>query len=167
MLASEGALFLETLEQLGGRTEWGVKIVADRGRVEETALARSAEAQALAERVSGGDDGGAYIARKKLDAIVRDDADLMLNEIVRETHARLEEWAVASVVLPAQSRELAGYTGEMVFNGAYLVDDERADAFRGLLGELASQYGPSGLAFDLTGPWPAYNFAGAGAEARS
>jgi hypothetical protein len=71
-------------------------------------------------------------------------------------------------VLPAQSRELAGYRGDMVFNGAYLVEDERVAAFTALLDELGSQYAPLGLAFDLTGPWPAYNFADATAagEAR-
>jgi hypothetical protein len=160
MLEERGELLLETLSQLDGRTEWGVKIVADRPRLEQRVRADSDEARALAAETAGRPEGGAYLARKKLDALVREEIDRTLTEVVREAHARLEEWAAASVVLPAQNRELAGYRGQMVFNGAYLVDDERSDAFARLVGELESQYAPLGLGFELTGPWPAYNFSG-------
>jgi hypothetical protein len=162
MLESRGALFQDALRRLAGKAEWGVKIVADRGRLEQHARSQSETARSLGDDITRKPEGGAYLARKKLAALVRDEADGILNEIVRETHARLEEWAAGSVVLPAQNRELSGYEGEMVFNGAYLVEDERVHAFSSLLDELGSQYAPLGLTFDLTGPWPAYNFANAG-----
>jgi hypothetical protein len=161
MLAERAELFQDALARVAGSAEWGVKIVADRTVLEQHARATSDEARALADDVAAGREGGAYIARKKLAALVRDESDRILDEVVRETHARLEEWAASSVILPAQSRELAGYEGDMVFNGAYLVEDERVEAFAALLGDLRSQYASLGLAFDLTGPWPAYNFAGA------
>jgi hypothetical protein len=70
---------------------------------------------------------------------------------------------VASELLAPQSAELSGHSGEMVLNGAYLVDDERLDGFRSVVEELGRAYADSGLAFELTGPWPAYNFAGSAA----
>jgi hypothetical protein len=164
MLEDRGALFHDTLARLSGKSEWGVKIVADRTRLEQHAREQSDEARALAADAGGGSEGGAYLARKKLAAIVRDESDRILDEVVRETHARLEEWAAGSVILPAQSRELAGYRGDMVFNGAYLVEDDRLDTFAALLDDLRAQYASLGLALDLTGPWPAYNFAGASPE---
>ena len=160
MLESSAAMFEDALGRLEGKAEWGVKVVAERARLEEHARSGSEEARALAGEASGKPEGGAYLARKKLAAVIRDEADRLLDSVVRETHARLEEWAAASVVLPAQSRELAGYSGEMVFNGAYLVEDERRETFAALVEELGTQYGQLGLAFELTGPWPAYNFAG-------
>jgi hypothetical protein len=160
MLESRQALLREALARVAGKQEWGVKIVANRGRIEEHARREiGVEAE-----VDGKSEGGAYLARKKLAGRVREEADRMLDEAVRETHARLEEWAAASVVLPAQNRELAGYDGDMVFNGAYLVEDERTGQFTALVEELRSQYAPLGLGFDLTGPWPAYNFAAAEPE---
>jgi hypothetical protein len=160
MLESRGAELRDALARLAGKAEWGVKVVADRARLEDHARSQNDEAVGLADEVAGRPEGAAYLARKKLAALVRDEADRILDEVVRETHARLEEWAAASVVLPAQSRELAGYDGDMVFNGAYLVEDERVAAFSALVDELRAQYAPLGLSFDLTGPWPAYNFAG-------
>jgi hypothetical protein len=43
----------------------------------------------------------------------------------------------------------------MVLNAAYLVDEERALAF----GAAVEELGDDALCFELTGPWPAYNFA--------
>ena len=140
-------------------------LVAVVSELEERARDESDEARALAEAIDGKPEGGAYIARKKLDALVRDEADRILDEVVRETHARLEEWAAASVVLPAQSRELAGYQGQMVFNAAYLVEDSRTERFTSLVGGLDDQYRDAGVAFQLTGPWPAYNFVKSSIEA--
>lgn len=159
MLDDRGDLFRDALARLAGKAEWGVKVVADRERLAAHVREHSDQARALDGDMANRPEGGAYLARKKLAALVRDEADRILDEVLRETHARLEEWASGSVVLPAQSRELAGYEGDMVFNGAYLVEHERVEAFSALLRDLGSQYAPLGLSFDLTGPWPAYNFA--------
>jgi gas vesicle protein GvpL/GvpF len=159
MLESRAMVFADALARLADKAERGVKVVADRRVLEDQARARSEAARALEEDAAGKPAGAAYIARKKLAAIVRDEAERTLNDVVREAHARLEEWAVRSVILPAQNRELAGYRGDMVFNGAYLVEDERDEGFADVVADLQSRYGPLGFAFELTGPWPAYNFA--------
>jgi gas vesicle protein GvpL/GvpF len=160
MLESRTPAFREALARLSGKDEWGVKIVVQRVRLEDHARSRTAEADDVA-----GSEGVAYVARKKLAAAVRGEADRILDAVVRETHARLEEWSAGSVVLPAQNRELAGYDGDMVFNAAYLVEHERVHNFSRLLDELRTQYGPVGFGFELTGPWPAYNFAQEEAQA--
>jgi hypothetical protein len=57
-----------------------------------------------------------------------------------------------------QRREVSGRTGEMVLNAAYLVRTSREDAFREALDQLHAAYAPQGVDFELTGPWPPYNF---------
>ena len=47
----------------------------------------------------------------------------------------------------------------MVLNGAYLVPDARAEEFRALVDDLAARHRDHGLRFEVTGPWPAYNFS--------
>ena len=43
-------------------------------------------------------------------------------------------------------------------NGAYLVAESETARFHTLLAELAARYEPEGLDFEMTGPWPPYNF---------
>jgi hypothetical protein len=155
MLAERAAVFGEVLARLAGRAEWGVKLMADRDRVAEAARVRIGQA---AGATAGA--GGSYLGRKQQDMRLRDEVDEILTAAAAESHARLEEWASASELLAPQRRELSGHEGEMVLNGAYLVDENRLDGFRRVVSELQEQYGGEGLAFDLTGPWPAFHFAG-------
>jgi hypothetical protein len=46
----------------------------------------------------------------------------------------------------------------MVLNAAYLVADERAEEFAAAVTGLAAAH--PGVQLALTGPWPAYSFAG-------
>jgi hypothetical protein len=154
-LSQRRSLFEEALEWLDGRAEWGVKMLARRDRIDELARRRAG-----AVETGGRSEGGAYFARKQGDRAARDHAEQIVDEVVQESHARLEEWATASEVLPAQRREVSGHEGEMIFNGAYLVDDERIGTFEDVLRRLEEQYGEAGVTFQLTGPWPAYHFVG-------
>jgi hypothetical protein len=144
MLAERRGELVAALEWLAGRAEWGVKAFA-------------APAQ-TAELASGGDRGGSYLTRKQEQRRERDRRDALVGEAAREAHARLEEWAAASKLLPPQQRELADYDGDMIMNAAYLVDDDRAAAFSALVRELGEQYAADGVSVEITGPWPAYHF---------
>ena len=46
----------------------------------------------------------------------------------------------------------------MFLNGAYLVAADREGEFRAALEELEKEHGPRGASYELTGPWPPYNF---------
>jgi predicted TIM-barrel fold metal-dependent hydrolase len=61
---------------------------------------------------------------------VVDESRRIASDAAREVHEALSAHAAAARVLPAQHRELAGYTGDMLLNAAYLVDAERADEIR-------------------------------------
>jgi hypothetical protein len=159
MLADRGPALERTLDRLAGMAEWGVKVTADRERLDEAARGTVRTPDDGTEPRGGG-AGGAYLGRKRQDRELRDRADALLHGAIRECHARLEEWAAASEVLPPQGRELAGYDGDMVFNGAYLVDEGRVGSFASVVEELGRQYAEHGLTFELTGPWPAFHFAG-------
>ena len=65
---------------------------------------------------------------------------------------------------PVQPRELTNRDEPMLFNGVYLVDDAAADDFTGVVANLQSHFAPRGLAVELTGPWPPYNFVNSPSE---
>ena len=137
MLAAEHAAFVEALERLTGRTEWGVK--AFRAPAGEEASDEAA-------------DGSAYMERRRREAEARRRADADVEDAFQRLAALAEE-ALAN---PLQRRELTGREEEMVLNGVFLVEDANEAAFRAVVSELG---------YELTGPWPPYNFVKRSIEA--
>ncbi|MBS1861188.1 MAG: GvpL/GvpF family gas vesicle protein [Actinobacteria bacterium] len=162
MLARERAVLFDALGRLDGRAEWGVKAYADRGAVESEALAR-------VDRPDGADDevtaGTAYMNRRRREARAREQVEEIADEWARAIHGGLAAIAVEALLNPLQRPELSGRDGEMFLNGVYLIDDVEAAAFRAAVATLAEDFDRRGVALDLTGPWPAYNFVKSSIEA--
>lgn len=157
-----------SLDGLAGRQEWGVKLIADNERLADAARSRSAEATALEDELGARTGGGAYMLRRRLERHVREAVDSLGAELADEVHAELRAPADDAVVLPPQNPELSGHEGTMLLNGAYLVDAERLETLRELVGKLEERHQELGVRIELTGPWPPYNFlpgGGAGALA--
>jgi len=100
--------------------------------------------------------------RRRVERRVRERAAQLATEVAESVHARLEAHAVDAVTRPAQNPELSGHDGEMLLNGAYLVEADRVDALHALVAELERDYGALGARLELTGPWPPYNFVPGG-----
>jgi hypothetical protein len=158
MLAREEKQLREALDRLDGRREWGVKLLVDRDALAAAARERSPEVASLHEESAGRSGGAAYMLEQRLQRLVRELVDQLAGELADDVHARLGDWAADSVLNPPQNRELSGYEGEMLLNGAYLVEIERTDGLRALLSELEERHHDLGARLELTGPWPPYNF---------
>lgn len=152
MLAGEQGALTEALTRLDGHTEWGVKAFCDRA-----AVAASARPPAAAD---GGGEGEAYLARRRAEARARE----LVAATVEAAHERLAEVAQVALANPLQRRELTGRDDDMALNGVYLVADERAAELEAAVERCAAE-APPGLTFELTGPWPPYNFVGRSVEA--
>jgi hypothetical protein len=150
MLVAEQGALTEALARLDGHTEWGVKAFCDRGAME--ASARTAD--------GARGEGEAYLARRRGEARARE----LVTATVEAAHERLTAVARVALANPLQRRELTGRTEDMALNGVYLVADERADELRAVVERCADE-APPGLSFELTGPWPPYNFVGRSVEA--
>ena len=74
------------------------------------------------------------------------------------SHERLSQAAEDATANPAQPSDIAGR--EMLLNGAYLVRAGREQELRDAVRELQERFGADGVSYELTGPWPPYNFAG-------
>jgi len=165
MLEREQDAFVEALEVLDGRQEWGVKLLVDPERLAEEARSRSSEAAALQDELEGRSGGSAYLVRRRLERHVREAASSVAGEVAEQVHARLQDWAIDAVSRRPQNRELSGHEGDMLLNGAYLVEAERVDGFRELVTGLEDRYRSLGARLELTGPWPPYNFVPHGGAA--
>ena len=150
MLASEQGALTEALGRLEGHTEWGVKAFCDRATVEASARPPAGD----------GGEGEAYLARRRAEARARE----LVTATVDAAHERLAELAQVALANPLQRRELTGRSDDMALNGVYLVADERAGELQAVVERCAAE-APPGLTFELTGPWPPYNFVGRSVEA--
>jgi Gas vesicle synthesis protein GvpL/GvpF len=140
-LSAHGPALADLLARLDGRVELGVKAYFAEGPA-ETDEPRS---------------GREYLLRRQREREAAEEAARFKVECARASHERLAAAAEEARANPPQPPELSGRTDTMLLNGAYLVrrDDGRlADA----VAELESRYGPHGVTYEITGPWPPYNF---------
>jgi hypothetical protein len=140
-LSAHGAALADLLRRLDGRVELGVKAYF------------ALEAPEREEAQSGRE----YLLRRQREREAAEEAARFRVECAQASHERLAAAAEEARANPPQPPELSGRTDEMLLNGAYLVrrDDGRlADA----VAELESLYGPRGVTYEVTGPWPPYNF---------
>jgi hypothetical protein len=144
--------FRSTLARLDGATELGVKAFVD--------------AHALRRRLAEGegthDDpisaGRAYMQRRQVERRVGEDVDRFVADCARESHARLTAGARDGRANPIQLPQSDVVAERMILNGAYLVDVDAQEEFRGAVRELEHAYGTNGVRYEVTGPWPPYNF---------
>lgn len=158
MLEEERESFEAALELLAGRQEWGLKLLVDREALDSAARAESTEATTLERERDASSGGGAYLLGRRLERQVREVADRLLGELAEDVHACLQDWADDAVLNAPQNRDLSHHEGEMVLNGAYLVETEKVGRFRQLVDELQERHRDVGARLELTGPWPPYNF---------
>ena len=140
-LSAHGAALAELLRRLDGRVELGVKaffVQAPAGRDEPQS-------------------GREYLLRRQRERDEAEEATRFKAECARASHELLAAAAEEARANPPQPPELSGRTEEMLLNGAYLVrrDDGRLEE---AVAELESLYGRRGVTYEMTGPWPAYNF---------
>jgi hypothetical protein len=140
-----------TLDDLEGTVELGVKGFLDPERF----AAAQAGQQERAEPASA---GRSYLLRKQLEHRLAETREAFRAALAAESHDVLAGAARDARVNQLQRPETTGRSGEMFLNGAYLVESGREEGFREALTELESRHGEAGATYELTGPWPPYNF---------
>ncbi|MFC7494233.1 MULTISPECIES: GvpL/GvpF family gas vesicle protein [unclassified Nocardioides] len=132
------------LDRVQGCSEWSVKLLVP------AEAAQPVETSAPAS-------GAEYLRRKKSDAARRTVTADAAAETAQHVHERLESLARDSRQLPPQDPRLSGHQGTMVLNAAYLVGNDDAEEFAGLVAALAAEH--PDVVIDGRGPWPPYSFA--------
>jgi len=139
------------LARLEGAVELGVKAVADAAALRE----RLAAEQPADEGVSA---GRAYMQRKQLERELDDAVERAAAEHAQETHDRLASLARDARLNPVHPVEDPATPRRMILNGAYLVDAAAEAGFREEVATLAGAHAEQGVEYEVTGPWPPYNF---------
>ena len=146
MLVHEAEALAGRLDRVRGKLELGVKGFL------------AGPAQAEAEPQAEVSAGRRYLEGKQQARRLAEEQEALRGGLAQSAHERLAAVAEEAVANPLQSREVSGRAADMFLNGAYLVADARQDDFRRAVSALAAEHEPTGASFELTGPWPPYNF---------
>jgi hypothetical protein len=149
MLRERAADFRDALSRLAACREWGVKAFA--------AAPGPAGSPGDREDPASG-PGTAYLQRRQAQLTSRANVRQQAMAGAQAVHAELSRLSVSARLYPPQAPGLAGQAAPMVLNAAYLVADERAGEFAAAVRDLTGRH--RSVRLGLTGPWPAYSFAG-------
>ena len=143
--------FGATLRRVTGRSEWGVK-----GYGDAKLLSQPVKEEPSSSGATG--KGTAYLLRRRAELSAQQDVERKAAGHAGEIHAALLDQAVDGVRRQVTDPVLTGKRAWMIFNGTYLVDNDRVDGFTALVTALDAER--PGVTLELTGPWPPYSFAG-------
>ncbi|HEX3183526.1 MAG TPA: GvpL/GvpF family gas vesicle protein [Pyrinomonadaceae bacterium] len=158
MLSEKGRELREILERLRGREEWGVNVFCDQSVLMSGITSVSPVLRELTERAAQASPGQSYLMQKKIDTLKVDEARAALNRIIEEIEKSLTDQSDAAKRLRVLKVEATEH-GELKAKFAFLIEKSAFENFRDAAERLAQEHQTAGVRLELTGPWPAYNFA--------
>lgn len=158
MLNEKGRELAQLLERLRGREEWGVNVYADRATLMASITSVSPRLREMVQQAEAASPGQSYLMQKKIEAMRADEVRAALNDIIESVEKKLSEQVDDAKRLRILKVEATEY-GELKGKFAFLVKRSEFEQFREAAERFAEEHLAAGVRLELTGPWPAYNFA--------
>ena len=118
----------------------------------------SAEIKELDGKVSVASEGAAYFLKKKRDVMLKENAEKILRALTEKIFEKLRSWSVESRRNKLLGRQSTGRNDDMILNVAILLTRSDVEKVKSQIDKLAAGYSSKGFIFELSGPWPPYNF---------
>lgn len=161
--------FTETLEKyyrqfknlifrLQDKKEWGVKAYLDHKKFIEGLKKKNKTIQKLEKKRSSVQEGMRWYIERKIDEIIADESEGEIEKDLQHFVENLDKHAEKVRLNEALSKDIQEPAREMILNAACLVKNDALQSFRDLFYGLAKEATHRGIALQLTGPWPPYNF---------
>ncbi|MDO8127624.1 MAG: GvpL/GvpF family gas vesicle protein [Candidatus Brocadiales bacterium] len=151
-------VLLHYLEHIHGKEEWALKVYSN----EAKGLKHLQESDAYIRemnRKTFGTHGERYLHMKRMEELTHEGFANALHGIVEDIYETLINLSEEGKAINAYGRTVTERGEEdVVFNGAFLVSKQKFKTFREKVKSLKERHRPWGLSFELTGPWPPYNF---------
>jgi hypothetical protein len=163
-LAGQQDELLATLERLRGRGQWDLKVSRDQATFNVQLREHSAELRQAESELSAKPPGTRFLLEKKIQTLQAREAQRVAASVRKDVHETLSACAFEAhrdqLATPPQPQRV-----HLELKSAYLVEEAAADGLRIAVDVLSGKYAPLGYEFELTGPWPAFSFAGGLREA--
>lgn len=160
LLKADYEAFYSRLCYLKKKQEWGIKVICLSKELAKIIEAKNAKLQALKEQMSGERKGKNFFLQKKLEADLARESEQLISEFTGKIQEELAALAVESMVNKLIDESV--FTGEkvdVVFNGSYLVEATKKDAFFTKVQELQASEPGRAFQINLQGPLPPYHFS--------
>jgi hypothetical protein len=158
MLLEKRKELSEIIERLRDREEWGVNVHCDRVAWLAGITSVSPRLRDLMKRAEQATPGQSYLMQKKIETLRADEARAELIRVVDEIENTMRANSDEARRLRVLKVETTEY-GELKAKFAFLVQRSIFENFRQSAENLARKNEELGIRLELTGPWPAYNFA--------
>ncbi|MGD0621792.1 MAG: GvpL/GvpF family gas vesicle protein [Thermacetogeniaceae bacterium] len=144
--------FRDKLDGLQGKAELVIQVNWDRAAAMQEIVSTDSEVGQLQEELQGKPKGMAFFYQQKIEKLIRQKADAVVEEICQTYLERIRALTVqTSINKPKRLDRL-----EMLLNLSVLVEREKISEIGMVLGELEAR---QGITIHFTGPWPPYSFA--------
>lgn len=151
-------VLLRCLERIRDKEEWALKVYSD----EYKGLKYLQESDAYLGQMNCktfGTPGERYLHMKRMQELAVERFGNNLHEMMENIYETLTNLSQEGKTLNVYGRTVTKRGEEnMVFNGAFLVSKPKFKTFEKKINGLKEYYRPWGLSFELSGPWPPYNF---------
>jgi hypothetical protein len=165
------------LNYLEDKEELGIKVYFDSnkiGKVEFGGASSIRSAETVNRAIGGSNieiedipvasEGAAYFLKKKRDEMLKENSEKILDGLAEKIFEKFKSWAIESRQNRLLGKQSTGRNDEMILNIALLLKKSDVEEVKSKIDELASVYSSKGLFFELSGPWPPYNFCTEGIE---
>jgi len=153
-LTDQRELLSKSLERLGGKQEWTLRIELEPAKWSEALTGRVFSLSDLQNEIAAASPGKAFLLRKKLDDEKKRASHVAEDELVGEIEqAVLAKLGCETIAESRQHREGAFPQINVLLNR----DEE--SVLQELRDELTARYQHEGVTLALSGPWPPYTFA--------
>ena len=159
MLSDNNLRLTALLERLRNREEWGVNVYLDKNLLMATITSLSPRLKDLTERAANASPGESYLLKKRIETMKADEARIETNRAIAEIEKELGAKSVDARRLRVLKVEGTEH-GELKAKFAFLIQRSEFQNFQSAAEKIARKLKSGGISLELTGPWPAYNFAG-------
>jgi hypothetical protein len=148
--------FKKILGKLVGKQEWSVKVYVKRDAFRKKLVSENKDIQRQLKKAKQLPQGVDYFKEIDIEKQIEELVDQKIEQKSREFLKILKTEAVNWSEGKALSTELAGKLEPMILNSAYLVEHKKFKNFEKKVKVL--MHTNKNYIFDMTGPWPPYNF---------
>ncbi len=160
LLRAQRADFQARLDFVRGRAEWVVGLAHDPARVAAAVERESEAVRAALDQLAHSSPGRAYLLRRRLDEVRRQEVVRLDVRACSETLEALGALAIATVREPVVPLPEGAGAAVARLRASLLVARERERELLAAAEALRQRWQPLGYTLQLTGPWPPYRFAG-------
>lgn len=149
----------QVLEKIQGKQEWGVKVyLKDRKKFEDVIKEKNEAIKEKEKEIAALDEGMAFFMEEELKEIISKESEKELNNVVDTLFESLKKHTVNSIKNKLLEKELTGRPEPMILNAAFLILEEKIEAFKKKIEDLNQEIQAKGFCLEYSGPWPAFNF---------